>query len=403
MKKFYALVVAVAVCLTTLTSYGQDLIEGLSLRRTAALTTSPVEKVISPDVNVPRKEAASRAASLTEDGTYFWAYYDLNSPDQHLEQKEVTVTIGADGKDATITGIADKALAASVNLEDGTISISKQYLTDNANGPVYFFFLEIQGNNVVASKTTTCTGKFTENGIEFDTTLVWVIGNENGQGGFSLAAYFNVFVDPELVPNELVYGTGVFTERIFSPLFNVYPAAYEVLVTYPEGNPDIIYIRDAAKGFFEAKHWSGDSGTWTLDISDRNNVGLGRASLGFGNGSNVTMYYVIGQSVLNSENGQSTNSEFMITCKEEGNKMTITFPKYSCYLISYPVQTSYASPEVSTLVITKEDESNGVANVAADANAPVEYFNLQGVKVENPANGVYIRRQGGATTKVLVK
>lgn len=38
---------------------------------------------------------------------------------------------------------------------------------------------------------------------------------------------------------------------------------------------------------------------------------------------------------------------------------------------------------------------------APDADAPVEYFNLQGVKVTNPS-GLVIRRQGNHTTKVLI-
>lgn len=45
----------------------------------------------------------------------------------------------------------------------------------------------------------------------------------------------------------------------------------------------------------------------------------------------------------------------------------------------------------------------GVENIKADANAPVEYYNLQGVRVANPENGLYIRRQGNKATKVLVK
>lgn len=38
-----------------------------------------------------------------------------------------------------------------------------------------------------------------------------------------------------------------------------------------------------------------------------------------------------------------------------------------------------------------------------DDNAPVEYFNLQGVRVENPENGLYIRRQGKKVEKVFVR
>lgn len=38
-----------------------------------------------------------------------------------------------------------------------------------------------------------------------------------------------------------------------------------------------------------------------------------------------------------------------------------------------------------------------------DDNAPVEYFNLQGVRVENPENGLYIRRQGKKVEKIFVR
>lgn len=40
---------------------------------------------------------------------------------------------------------------------------------------------------------------------------------------------------------------------------------------------------------------------------------------------------------------------------------------------------------------------------ADDANAPVEYFNLQGMKVTNPESGIFVRRQGSKTSKVVIK
>lgn len=48
-------------------------------------------------------------------------------------------------------------------------------------------------------------------------------------------------------------------------------------------------------------------------------------------------------------------------------------------------------------------ETSGIADVAVDENAPIEYYNLQGLRVDNPTNGLYIRRQGNNTTKVFVK
>jgi hypothetical protein len=56
-----------------------------------------------------------------------------------------------------------------------------------------------------------------------------------------------------------------------------------------------------------------------------------------------------------------------------------------------------------TLVYPTADKGS-VGDVAVDESAaPVEYFNLQGVRVANPQNGLYIRRQGTKATKVLVK
>ena len=50
-------------------------------------------------------------------------------------------------------------------------------------------------------------------------------------------------------------------------------------------------------------------------------------------------------------------------------------------------------------------ENVGINKVAIDndANAPVEYYNLQGVKVANPSNGVFIKVQGNKSSKVYVK
>ncbi|MDE7386391.1 MAG: hypothetical protein K2N28_04575 [Muribaculaceae bacterium] len=45
----------------------------------------------------------------------------------------------------------------------------------------------------------------------------------------------------------------------------------------------------------------------------------------------------------------------------------------------------------------------GIDNVDADeVNAPVEYFNLQGVRVENPTTGLYIKKQGNKVYKVVL-
>ena len=55
------------------------------------------------------------------------------------------------------------------------------------------------------------------------------------------------------------------------------------------------------------------------------------------------------------------------------------------------------------ITVTGDSSSSAISNVAVDENAPVEYYNLQGVRVENPANGLYIKRQGSSVSKVIIR
>lgn len=60
--------------------------------------------------------------------------------------------------------------------------------------------------------------------------------------------------------------------------------------------------------------------------------------------------------------------------------------------------------EIRATTINNDGSTTGVEGVEADnAAAEVEYYNLQGVRVANPENGLYIRRQGNKVEKVLVK
>lgn len=46
-------------------------------------------------------------------------------------------------------------------------------------------------------------------------------------------------------------------------------------------------------------------------------------------------------------------------------------------------------------------DTTGIGAVEADDNDKAEYYNLQGIRVENPESGIYIMRRGGKTTKVI--
>lgn len=67
------------------------------------------------------------------------------------------------------------------------------------------------------------------------------------------------------------------------------------------------------------------------------------------------------------------------------------------------VRSSMTGGEIAQLLF-QADGTTRIESVVADgAEAPAEWFDLQGRRVAEPANGLYIRRQGRTATKVLVK
>ncbi len=47
--------------------------------------------------------------------------------------------------------------------------------------------------------------------------------------------------------------------------------------------------------------------------------------------------------------------------------------------------------------------NTGIAGTMVDENAPVEYYTIDGVRVANPENGLYIVKQGSKVRKVMMK
>ena len=45
---------------------------------------------------------------------------------------------------------------------------------------------------------------------------------------------------------------------------------------------------------------------------------------------------------------------------------------------------------------------SGVEGIAVEADSEVIYYNLQGVQVAEPSNGVFIRRQGSNVSKLFI-
>ncbi len=98
-----------------------------------------------------------------------------------------------------------------------------------------------------------------------------------------------------------------------------------------------------------------------------------------------------------------------INTNDNGDKFTITDSSITVTLTQENVDKLKASGLVIQAngfvldqLLLVPDNTTGATNLVIDNNdCAVEYYNLQGVRVSNPENGIFIRRQGNKTIKVI--
>ena len=81
-------------------------------------------------------------------------------------------------------------------------------------------------------------------------------------------------------------------------------------------------------------------------------------------------------------------------------KFTDDNGKEGAYLLTYKCMNG-----MGVYLLAEEGFVDGVADIEMDLNAPIEYYNLNGVRVDNNnlVPGLYITRQGAKASKVIVK
>jgi len=105
-------------------------------------------------------------------------------------------------------------------------------------------------------------------------------------------------------------------------------------------------------------------------------------------------------SVTSATKGETVSYSYTIDIPEEVRDTD------NLNVIAMLIDNGTSERPIYTAVERTLSDCLGVTEVTADADAdaPVEYYNLQGVRVNNPAAGqIVIRRQGSTVTKVLVK
>lgn len=138
---------------------------------------------------------------------------------------------------------------------------------------------------------------------------------------------------------------------------------------------------DAAKSFFQLCTASG------ADADDWANVG--------------TRYMVQNPDQLVESEQEYT----ILPASEFPNSWFVVPGKYDVLVdldqITIMLTFTYDTENLRSIKVTGTDAS-GVENIDADADTEAEYYNLQGVRVDNPRGGIFIRRTGTTAVKVTL-
>ena len=168
----------------------------------------------------------------------------------------------------------------------------------------------------------------------------------------------------------------------------------EAVVNYPE----VIY----AIGNINELNWSTSEGVSFTHKGD----GIYEGSINVDNVDNGYGYFQFATTLGGSWDAVNAGTRYGATENNllvENGKIYVMTNNWGGGTQSWKCEAGVVELEVDIANNTmKIVNLTGVENIEVD-NADVEYYNLQGVKVDNPTNGTYIKVQGKKTTKVYIK
>ena len=126
-----------------------------------------------------------------------------------------------------------------------------------------------------------------------------------------------------------------------------------------------------------------------------------------GNGSYFVLTFYDWGYVDNQPNTDDPGFKIGWAVDANGNSVTLS---HIDFIKVYSAVNQYCGwiGETSTEVCGGEDLhpnaviSSGIENVTFDDDAPIEYYNLHGVQVVDPKNGIFIKKQGRKTSKIIL-
>ena len=199
---------------------------------------------------------------------------------------------------------------------------------------------------------------------------------------------------------------GVMVDNILCTGFGMQSATYNVQVK-KNFETNSYLILDPWRGLYDQIGGEGQtSPSMEIDASDPNNILIPNTEIGVNGGEGVGNYELLSMSYFYYMQSQPCPEESKITIADVGENTVITFPYRSMVLhASISGGYSYAGDDVSTITFpTIQQENSSIGDIIVDAEAEVEYYNLQGIRIDNPKSGqIVIKRQGNVVSKEFIR
>lgn len=252
--------------------------------------------------------------------------------------------------------------------------------------------------------------------------LEWTYDEQSGKAVGMTYYYYNSTKDSWVVYNATEYKDlvweatdGQMTEADINS-FTEGPNRLTSCAVYCQGAIDgYFFVSYDANGGYTANHTFADPSVIGISNVKAFTDDLGSFTLTtyeyFDNKNNPTTEpeYIGRLRVIYNEHGDVTLETYSEVFEEgdedilEGYKYDYTYDEngnvseYVSYVYDY--DTYQYNPETK-IVFNNYIKISGIENVAVDKEATTEYFDMQGRRVANPANGIYIKRQGEKVVKV---
>lgn len=427
MKKLYTIALAAAVALSASAAVNlpakQDRMIKLNTENTQL---RKLDKTFEAKQHIQRAAAATDAPADLE-GTKFILGYDFpNYNDDYTEiisyshlSSIVTFTDGVEANDGSISYMME-GFAEGLFTGIEVLPLEAYYSPEYGQ-------IEIVGGDFLQAGNTIYTAYIVysidgEEGEWLNPNLPIVFAWEDGK--FEAVPTYNAgggtIVTTKGVAAGIATANGVSVAAEFYNLTldncnGVMTSIVHTSKYGPLDNEDGVYAT-AVEGGIQIANWNGlgfdFAPTFTIDATAKTITG------------NTTQTFVLEDYNVflgtANNNADLTDSDYAGTAVTapytvSDGKSTITVPDWNFFIDGGEINPSYAGvylayfyPMSDTEIVLDIDldEYAGINEITADnnENAPVEYFNLQGIRINQPAAGqVVIRRQGNTTTKIFVK